>query len=162
MVDEYCEKLSNEKSETFYKIVVNMLFATERAHPNTGAAISYLVTRVRDIDQSNCLKMVRLFKYVRGTKTTPLIPSADKSGILKWYIDESYTVHPNTRDNNGVVLTMGQVLPILTLSKQKLNIRSSTKSKFVGVDKLMPLVICTSGFFFECKGYGVTENIIHQ
>ena len=90
-----------------------MLFATERALPDTGTTISYLVTRVIDTDQINCLKMVRLFKYVRDTETISLILIEDKSVILKWYIDESYTVHPNMRGNNGLVLTMGQVFPIL-------------------------------------------------
>ena len=124
-----------------------MLFATERALPDTGTTISYLVTRVRDTDQRNFLKMVLLFKYVRDTKTIPLILSADKSVILKWYIDESYTVHPTMRGNNGVVLTMGQVLPTLTLSKQKLNMRRSAKSEIVVVDQLMPSLLCTSSCF---------------
>ena len=118
-----------------------MLFATERALPDTGTTISYLVTRVIDTDQSNCLKMVRLFKYVRDTKTIPLILISDKSVILKWYIDKSYTVHTNMRGNNGVVLTMGQVFPILAFSKQNIITKSSTKSETVEVDVLMPSVV---------------------
>ena len=90
--------------------------------------------------------MVRLFKYVRDTKTIPLILISDKSVILKWYIDKSYTVHTNMRGNNGVVLTMGQVLPTLTLSKQKLNMRRSAKSEIVVVDQLMPSVLWTRNF----------------
>ena len=84
-----------------------MLFATERALPDTGTTISYLVTRVRDTDQRNFLKMVLLFKYVRDTKTIPLILISDKSVILKWYVDRSHSVHPNIREGIGVGLTMG-------------------------------------------------------
>ena len=84
-----------------------MLFATERALPDTGTTISYLVTRVIDTDQINCLKMVRLFKYVRDTETISLILIEDKSVILKWYIDISHSVHPNIRERIGVGLTMG-------------------------------------------------------
>ena len=56
---------------------------------------------------------------------------------------------------------MVQVFPILVFSKQNINIRSSTKSKIVGVDQLMPSVLCAR-IFLEYQGYGVTENIIYQ
>ena len=108
VVDEDCEKLSKEKSETFRQILAKMLFATKRARPDTGTAISYLTKRVREPDQSDWMKMVHLFKYVRGTKDLPLILSVDKSGILKCYIDGFHAVHPNMRVNTGVGLTMGK------------------------------------------------------
>ena len=110
-----------------------MLFSTKIARPDTGIYISYLKTRVRDPDQSDWLKMVHIFKYVRGTKYLPLILSADKSGMLKWYIDGSNAVHPNMRGHTGRGLTIGQGLPISALIKQKLNTRSSTKSEIFGV-----------------------------
>ena len=56
---------------------------------------------------------------------------------------------------------MGRGFPILALSKQKLNIRISTELEIIGVNQIMPSVIWTS-FFFESRGYGVTENIIYQ
>ena len=107
VVDEYCEKLSKEKVETFHKIVANMLFSTKRARPDTGTAVSCLTTRVIDPDQSDWMKMVHLFKYVRGTKDLPLIISADNSGILKCYIDGSHAVYPNMRGHTGGTLTRG-------------------------------------------------------
>ena len=39
VVDEDCEKLSKEKSETFHKLVAKMLFAIKRARPDTGTDI---------------------------------------------------------------------------------------------------------------------------
>ena len=83
VVDEDGENLSKEKTETFQKIVANMLFTTKRARSDTGVAISYLTTRVREPDQSGWLKMVHLFKYIRCTNNITLILSADKNGILK-------------------------------------------------------------------------------
>ena len=84
-----------------------MLFATKRARPDTGTAVSYLTKRVRDTDQNNWLNMVHIFNYVRGNKDLHLILIADKNGMLKWYIDVSHVVHPNMRGNTGGVLTMG-------------------------------------------------------
>ena len=141
VVDEDCEKVSKEKSETFHKLIAKMLFATKRARPETGTAISYLTTRVRETYQSDWLKMVHLSKYFRGTKDLPLIPSIDNSGMLKWYIVGSYVEHPNIRGHTGGGLEMGRGFPILVSIKQKINTRSSTKSEIFGVDQLMPLVL---------------------
>ena len=102
-----------------------------------------------------------MIKYLRGTKALPLILSATGSGILKWYVDGSFGVHPNMRGHTGGGLTMGRGFPIVTSTKQKLNTRSSTESEIVGVDDCMP-AICWSRYFLDAQGYGVTENILYQ
>ena len=116
-----------EKYETFHKLVAKMLFSTKIARPDTGIYISYLKTRVRDPDQSGCLKMVHLFKYVRETKYLPLILSAENIGTFKCYIGGLYAVHPNIMGHTGVGLIIGRGFPILTYIKQKIDTSSSTK-----------------------------------
>ena len=161
IVNEDCEKLPKDKVEKFHSIVAKVLFATKRARPDTATAVSYLTTRLREPDQDDWKKRVHLMKYVRGTKDLPLILSADGSGILKWHVDGSFTVHPNMRGHTGGGLTMGTGFPISTSTKQKLNTRSSTESELVGVDDLMPSILWTRNFL-EAQGYGVCENIIFQ
>ena len=51
--------------------------------------------------------------------------------ILKWYVDASSSVHPNMRGHTGGGLTLGRGFPIVNLTKQKLNTRSSTESKLI-------------------------------
>ena len=72
--------------------------------------------------------MIHLFMYVRGTKYLPLTLSAETSGMLKWYIDGSYAVHPNTMGHTGEGLKMGRGFKILVSSKQNLNTKSSIES----------------------------------
>ena len=50
VVKEDCTKLTKEKSEQFHSVVEKMLFATKRATPDTGTAVSFLTTRVREPD----------------------------------------------------------------------------------------------------------------
>jgi hypothetical protein len=100
-------------------------------------------------------------KYLRDTKKLPLILSANKSGILKWWIDGSFAVHPNMRGHTGGGLSMGTGFPIVTSTKQKLNTRSSTESELVAVDDCMPAVLWTR-YFLEAQGYGVQESIVYQ
>ena len=161
VVDQDCEKLPKDKAEEFHSLVAKVLFATKRARPDTATSVSYLTTRVREPDKQDWGKMVHLMKYLRGTKDLALTLSADGSGILKWYVDGSFTVHPNMRGHTGGGLTMGTGYPISASTKQKLNTRSSTESELVGVDDLMPSILWTR-HFLEAQGYGVRENIVFQ
>jgi hypothetical protein len=137
------------------------LWATKRARPDTGTAISFLSTRVREPDEDDWSKLVHLMKYIRGTQEMPLILSANGSGILKWWVDGSFAVHHNMRGHTGGGLSMGRGFPITSSSKQKLNTRSSTESELVAVDDCMPAILWTR-YFLEAQGYGVRENIMYQ
>jgi hypothetical protein len=161
VIDEKCEKLAPEKKESFHSLVAKVLFATKRARPDTATSISFLSTRVREPDTDDWKKLVHLMKYIRETKDMPLILSANGSGILKWHVDGSYTVHPNMRGHTGGGLMMGQGCPISTSTKQKLNTRSSTESELVAVDDLMPSILWTR-HFLEAQEYAVKENVILQ
>ena len=56
---------------------------------------------------------------------------------------------------------MGTGFPVSTLTKQKLNTRSSIETEIVGVDGCMPGVLWTR-LFLEAQDYGVKENILFQ
>ena len=102
-----------------------------------------------------------MFKYIRGNKYLSLILSSDKSGILKWYIDEPYSVHPNKKGHIGGGITMGRGKPISASRKQNINTRSSTESEIIVVDQFIPSVLWTS-IVLEAWGCGVTDNIFSQ
>jgi hypothetical protein len=91
----------------------------------------------------------------------PLILSANGSGILKWYVDASFAVHPNMRGHSGGGLTLGRGFPIVSSTKQKLNTRSSTETEIVGADDFMPAV-CWTRYFMKAQGYDVQDNILFQ
>ena len=91
-------------------------------------------------------------EYLRGDRLCPLILSADGSGVLMWYADASFAVHPNMRSHIGGGLTMGRGFPIVSSTKQKLNTRSSTESELVGVDNMiMPIVFWSRYFLIWLK-----------
>jgi hypothetical protein len=100
-------------------------------------------------------------RYIRGTHTMPLILSANGSGILKWWVDASFAVHPNMRGHSGGGLSLGRGFPIVSSTKQKLNTRSSTETENVGAKDFMP-AICWTHYFMKAQGYGVKDNILFQ
>lgn len=160
-VNEDSEKLDPQKAKAFHNLVAKTLYTTKRARPDTCTAIAFLTTRVREPDVDDWKKLSHLMKYLRGTKELPLILSANGSGILKWYVDGSFGVHPNMRGHTGGGLSLGRGFPSVNSTKQKLNTRSSTESEIVAVDDCMP-AICWTRYFLEAQGYNVAENILYQ
>jgi hypothetical protein len=100
-VDEDCDKLAQYKAVEFHNLVAKTLYATKRARPDTCTAIAFLTTRVRAPDKDDWTKMVHLMIYSRGTRTMPLILSANGSGILKWWVVASFAANPNMRGHSG-------------------------------------------------------------
>jgi hypothetical protein len=101
-----------------------------------------------------------LIEYFRLTKDLPLRIGANKHGTLEWYVDASFTVHPNMRGHTRGGLRMGTDFPIIGSWKQKLNTRSSTESKIVGVYNTMPLILWTR-YFLIAQGYQVNDNVVY-
>jgi hypothetical protein len=145
-VDEDCEKLAQVKAVEFHNLVENTLYATKRARPDTCTAIAFLAMRVREPDKYNWTKLVHLVRYIRGARTMPLILSANGSGILKWWVDASFAVHPNMRGHSGGGLSLGRGFPIV----------SSTSA-----DDFMPAIYWTR-YFMKAQGYGVKDNVLFQ
>ena len=161
VVDEDAEKLSEIGQTAFHHLVAKTLYISKRARPDLSTAIAFLTTRVKAPDIDDWRKLSHMMEYLRVDRLRPLILSADSSGVLMWYVDASFAVHPNMRSHTGGGLTMGRGFPIVTSTKQKLNTRSSTESELVGVDDMMPIVIW-SRYFLISQGYGVTQNLLLQ
>jgi hypothetical protein len=53
-------------------------------------------------------------KYLRGTRMLPLILSANGTGILKWWVDAAFAVHPNMQGHSGGSLSLGRGFPIVS------------------------------------------------
>jgi hypothetical protein len=136
-IDEDSTKLGTDKAVAFHNLVAKTLFATKRARPDTCTSIAFLTTRVRKPDMDDWRKRVHLMKYIRGTRTLPLILSADGTGILKWWVEASFAVHSNMRGHSGGGLSLGRGFPIVDSTKQKLNTSSSTETEIVG-----PMILC--------------------
>ena len=154
--DEDCDKLSQDKAVAFHNIVAKILFATKRARPDTCTAIAFLTTRVREPDKDDWEKLRHLIQYIRKTKDLPLILSADGTGILKWWVDASFAVHPNMRGHSGGGFSMGRGCPIVGSTKQKLNTRSSTENRSCWCRRLHAVYVMdevlSDGARIQCYG----------
>jgi hypothetical protein len=160
-IDEDCKKLGADRATQFHNLVAKTLYATKRARPDTCTAIAYLTTRVREPDEDDWTKLSHLMKYLRGTRKLPLTLSADGSGILKWWVDAAFAVHPNMRGHSGGGISLGRGFPVVSSTKQKLNTRSSTEAEIVAADDFMS-AICWTRHFMMTQGYNVRDNVMYQ
>jgi hypothetical protein len=80
-------KLDTKRVEIFHTFVAKGLFLCKRARPDIQQAILVLCTRVRDPNQADWEKLMRVMKYLNGTKEENLTLSADDLRVVKWYVD---------------------------------------------------------------------------
>ncbi len=119
IVDKDAEKLSEECTKAFHNLVAKTLYVSKHAKPDVSTAIAFLTTRFRAPDVNDCRKLSHLMEYLRVDRLCPLIQSANGSGVLMWYVNDSFAVHPNMCSQTGGGLTMGRGFPIVSSTKQK-------------------------------------------
>ena len=137
-------KLDEQKSQVFHTFTVKALFATKRARLHINMSVAFLTTRVICPDKDDWNKLLRMMRYLLGTKELPLILSADSTNIVKWRVDRSYGIHPYARSQTGGTASIGKGSFISTSIKQRLNTRSSTETELVSADDLMPHLCWTN------------------
>ena len=69
---------------------------------------------------------------------------ADDLRVLHTYVDASYAIHPDMRSHTGGDMSFGRGVVHTKSSKQKLNTKSSTKFKVVGISDYIPYNIWLS------------------
>jgi hypothetical protein len=85
----------------FHNLVAKTLYISRHSGPDVSTAIVFLTTRVRAPDINDWRKLSCLMEYLRVDRLCPLILSANGSGVLMWYVDASFAVHPNMRSHTG-------------------------------------------------------------
>ena len=111
--------------------------------------------------QADWKKLVKLMKFLNGSKEDVLTLSADNLRVIKWYVDASFAVHEDYKSHTGAVMTLGHGAIQSLSRKQKLNTKSSTDAELVGADDASVMVLWTK-LFMESQGYAIDKNILYQ
>jgi hypothetical protein len=112
---------------------------------------------VRTPDEDDWKKLARAIKYLQGCPDLPLTIEADDMQMLRWWVDGSFTVHPDMKSHTGTVMSIGKATQYASSKRQKLNTRSSTEAELVNVDDVLAQVMWTR-YFLEEHGYCVTAK----
>ncbi len=114
-------KLDQARAKAFHNITATGIYVTKRARLDISLSIAFLTTRVKGPDIDNWRKLCHLVEYLRSTRGLSLILAANGTGVLSWYVDASFAVHPDMKGQTGGAMTMGTGFPLDKSTKHKLN-----------------------------------------
>jgi hypothetical protein len=137
------------------------MFLCKRARPDIDQKNAFLSSRVKDANEGDWNKLLRVLIFLKGTINNVLNLEADDTNTLMWYIDAAFAVHADMKSHTGAVFTMGKGAIIGSSMKQKVNSRSSTESELIGVDDKIAKILWTKRFL-EWQEFLVKLNIIYQ
>ena len=141
--------LNPKQKEQYHHTVAQGLFVAKRARQDLLQAIAVLSTRVKEPKEGDWEKLVRMMKFINGTKRKVLRFSIDDMRVLKWYVDVAFAVHPDFKSHTGMVMKMGKGTLQSLSRKQKLNTRSSTEAELVGADDIVGQMLWTQLFLHQ-------------
>jgi hypothetical protein len=87
--------------------------------------------------------------------------SADNLTNIQWWVDVSHAIHNNCRGYTGAMMSMGKGAVISFSNKQKINTKSSSKSKLVSPNHTLSSIL-HARYFIEAQGYSIEQNILFQ
>jgi hypothetical protein len=160
-VDEDAVNLDQVRANAFHNITAKGIYVTKKARPNISLSIVFLTTRVKGPDNDDWRKLCHLVEYLCSTRELPLILAANRTGVMSWYVDASFAVHPDMRGHTGGAMTMGRGFPLNKSTKHKLNTRSARESEIVTVSNLIPQILWAR-LFMKAQGFVVRDNILYQ
>jgi len=160
-VSEGRELLVGDQKEKFHALVAWLLYIAKRGRPDTLRAVSFLTTRVAAPTEEDWTKLMRVFKYLNGTRELVLTLCGSEGMVIAAYIDAAFAVHNDGKGHTGMTIMMGGGSAYNKSSKQKLVAKSSTEAELIGIsDGLSPLLWARN--FLEAQGYEMGEVPLHQ
>jgi hypothetical protein len=153
--------LNEDTATMFHHNVARLVFICKQVRPVVQTAVAFLCRRVKGPDNDYHEKLGKVVKYLLGTKNMPLMLEGDNACIIKWWVDASFAVHPDMKSHTGGAMTLSKGALYGTLTRQKLNTKSSTEAKLVGVNDVMPQILWTP-YFLEAQGYDVKDSTVNQ
>jgi hypothetical protein len=147
----------------FHKHAAMILYLAKRARPELLTAVSYLATRVTKFDGDDVDKLIRLIRYIRGTRELGMLLRPGASGIrVHLFVDASYGVQADGRSHTGSCVVIGDLGVVHCRSaKQTIVTKISTEGELVALSDS-----ANQGLFLRklliLQGYDMPALIVYQ
>jgi len=125
------EEMTEKK--TFASMVMKLMYLAKRTRPDILCAATFLSTRIHTCTHDDFKKVMRVYKYLNGTKAYGLNISPT-SLELEADVDASYAVHSDAKGHGGAIIRIGRHGIVSGKSwKLKLVARSSTEAELIAL-----------------------------
>jgi hypothetical protein len=155
------EELDATLRQSFHSCVARLLYMALRCRPDLLVAVAWLTSRVTHPTQQDQKKLLRVLKYLNGTKDLKLNLSTNNGLKIYAYIDASFATHSDFKGQTGLAVTLGTGVVLAKSVKQRLVTKSSTEAELVAISDVLSHVIWIRNFLIE-QGYEVDPAVIYQ
>lgn len=132
-ISENSVLLNKAEHAAFYTIVGKLKYLCLRIRVDIAVACSFLSTRVSKPTREDHDKMMRVLRYLNGTRYRTITIAVDDIIEIKAFVDGSTGTNNEGRGQTGVFITLG-IGPVYTRSSiQRLNSDSSTLSELMAL-----------------------------
>ena len=132
-VDEKEKPLDKHFKEWYHSRVAKALYLAKRGRPDILTAVAFLSTRVQNSTEQDMKKLIKLGKYLNGTKDMLITLGVEKPLVLHCYVNASYSVHRDGKSHSGGFTTLGRGAIRASSRKQTIVSKSSTEAEVVGM-----------------------------
>ena len=148
--------------DQFLSGVMTLMYIALRTRPDILMSVAYLSTKVKEPNETDKMNLIRIFKYLNGSKDLRLQLCPDSLNIYCW-IDASFAIHNDKKSHSGYIIGLGKngSLTFVRSSKQKLVTKSSTESELVALNDGISHVMWTR-FYLESQGYFQPPTVVFQ
>jgi hypothetical protein len=151
-VDESAELLATPAKDDFHSRVAKLLYLAKRTRPDILLPTNFLCTRVLRPTVQDWKKLMRIYKYLLGTKNLCIYLQADDDNCVKGYYDASYGVHSDMKSHTGACSTIGKGAVYVTSCKQSIVAKSSTEAEMIAVSDHAGELIAQNEFYIHQCG----------
>jgi hypothetical protein len=92
-VDAESKLLNAEKKAIFHTFAMKAMFLCKRGRPDVNPGIGFFAGRVKEPNEGDWMKLVRVLGFLKGTRDDVLTLEADEYQTLTWYVDAAFAVH---------------------------------------------------------------------
>ena len=161
MINPSSQLLNPIDKENFHTKVAQLLYLSKRTRPDIQLPVSFLATRVLSPTEQDNDKLLRVLKYLFGTKNLSLTLQASTDFRLSIFVDASYANHSDFKSHTGSVVRFGQSTLGGKSTKQKINTKSSCEAELVSVSETIGEVLKIKSILNE-MGFNVPPPVLMQ
>jgi hypothetical protein len=159
--DESSPALSKDQKASYRRLVAQLLYLSKRLRGDLSVALARASTRVEAPTQDDWGKLVRVLKYLNGTKELALYLGITLPMVLCVWIDAAYGVHADGKSHTGAGMSLGRGFFGWRSVKQRIVTKSSTEAELVADSDYLGESIETK-YFLEGQGYEIGPIILWQ
>jgi hypothetical protein len=105
-VDTDSRNLDTEKKAIFHTFTIKAMFLCKRARPDVSPGVGFFAGRVKEPNEGDWKKLLKVLGFLKGTRNDVLTLEADDCQTFTWYIHAAFAVHADMKSQTGAIFTL--------------------------------------------------------